>query len=76
MNTVWHVALQPGTTEMQDVILADIVHRPLIKEKSANLISDFTHSEDYAILFPNNEMNAIPYPMNNGLAFVKKCATR
>lgn len=23
-NTMWHVALQPGTTEMQDVILADV----------------------------------------------------
>ena len=32
-NIMWHVALKPGTTEMQDVILADIVHRPLIKEK-------------------------------------------
>ena len=23
-NTMWHVALKPGTTEMQDVILADL----------------------------------------------------
>ena len=23
-NTMWHIALKPGTTEMQDVILADV----------------------------------------------------
>ena len=23
-NTMWHVALEPGTTKMQDVILANI----------------------------------------------------
>ena len=23
-NTMWHVALEPGTTKMQDVIIADL----------------------------------------------------
>ena len=47
-NIMWHVALKPGTTEMQDVILADV--DPNDYETIGTLLSIYSHRSGFSTL--------------------------
>ncbi len=65
-NIMWHVALKPGTTEMQDVILADVDHNDLetigTLLSTSVLISHVIKTERDAYLLISDGECERPYP--------------